>query len=340
MGIRYKTPAAILAGLWLLFGVINAVGEETKASPVVPAFPSLLEVLWTRAELRGRLDDRQIRKGIITPCDTMPKTNPARVHPPLPPRLRQSIREVRPAGDRRLVALTFDLCEGPGEKAGYDAEIVNYLRDQGIRATFFPTGKWMCSHPDKTMQLMADPLFEVGSHSWDHRNFRFLTVPEMERQILATQVQYELLWEELVSRLAAAGVEPARLARIPPAIRVFRFPYGACRTEALNLLARLGLPAIQWSVVSGDPAPGQSAALISSRILKEVRPGAIIICHANGRGHHTAAALPRIIPALKSQGYSFVTVSELLAAGEVVSSPECYEIKPGDGAKYDRYFRR
>jgi hypothetical protein len=50
----------------------------------------------------------------------------------LPANLRNSLRAVQPFGNARVVALTFDLCEGPGAVAGYDADIVNYLRDHRI----------------------------------------------------------------------------------------------------------------------------------------------------------------------------------------------------------------
>ena len=47
-------------------------------------------------------------------------------------------------------------------------------------------------------------------------------------------------------------------------------------------------------------------------VLRPVKPGSIIIVHANGRGYHTAEALPYIINRVKNQDYTFVTVSELL----------------------------
>ncbi len=96
-----------------------------------------------------------------------------------------------------------------------------------------------------------------------------------------------------------------------------------------------GLLAIQWDVSTGDPAPSQSAAAIVRAMTRNARPGSIIIGHANGRGWHTAEALPIAIPALKAQGYEFVTVSELLAAGKPVIAESCYDSKPGDTDRYD-----
>ena len=111
--------------------------------------------------------------------------------------LQNSIRSVTPAEGRKLVALTFDLCEGKGELAGYDADIVDFLRASKVKATFFAGGKWLQSHPDRAMQLMADPLFEIGNHSWNHPNFRLISEAAMHEQIVRTQAQYEIIWEEL-----------------------------------------------------------------------------------------------------------------------------------------------
>jgi len=61
-----------------------------------------------------------------------------------------------------------------------------------------------------------------------------------------------------------------------------------------------------------------------------VQPGSIVLFHASGRGWHTDGALPGIIAALKARGYEFVTVSQLLAAGEPVMSATCYDSRPGD----------
>jgi hypothetical protein len=92
----------------------------------------------------------------------------------------------------------------------------------------------------------------------------------------------------------------------------------------------MGLLPIQWDVSSGDPTASQSAAGITQNVLEGVRPGSIVLFHANGRGWHTEAALPDIIAGLKARGYEFVTVTELLAAGEPVMSATCYDSRPGD----------
>ena len=48
-----------------------------------------------------------------------------------------------------MIALTFDLCETDGSVAGYDGRIVDLLRAEGVKATFFAGGKWMETHPER-----------------------------------------------------------------------------------------------------------------------------------------------------------------------------------------------
>jgi hypothetical protein len=75
--------------------------------------------------------------------------------------------------------------------------------------------------------------------------------------------------------------------------------------------------------------------VIARAVLAEAKPGSIIIAHANGRGLHTAEALPLFVPQLRARGFEFVTVSELLAAGIPEVAPSCYERHPGDNERYD-----
>jgi len=298
---------------------------------------AILDRCWSPKELEGSSQDKWITKSVGAKSRPFPeKTLPKNTLKTLPAEFQNSIRSVKPRDNLKPVALTFDLCEGAGEITGYDADIVNYLRRNQVKATFFVSGKWMLSHSEKTMQLMADPLFEIGNHGWAHRNFRTLDTQRIGEEVLWTQAQYELLWEELAAKPCAKSVSLEELLKIPKVPLTFRFPFGTCSKEALDFLARSGLPAVQWRVVTGDAALRQPASGISREILEKTRPGSIIICHANGRGHATAEALPLFIPKLLQSGYQFVTISELLASGSVSAVSECYETKPGDNLRYDR----
>jgi peptidoglycan/xylan/chitin deacetylase (PgdA/CDA1 family) len=82
-----------------------------------------------------------------------------------------------------------------------------------------------------------------------------------------------------------------------------------------------GLQAIQWDVLSGDPDPNVSANAMVREVTTQAQNGSILIMHVNGWGRHTAEALPEIIKQLRAQGYSFVTVSQLLDLAGPPDSP-------------------
>jgi len=284
---------------------------------------ALAATLWTPEELAGTPRERHAgprhEPDLTPPGRTEPQVHLAR----LPQELRGSIRHVD-TGGAKLVALTFDLCELSDQTTGYDGAVVDVLRASQVPATFFAGGKWMRSHPERAMQLAADPLFEVGGHAWTHGNFAVLSEQKMREQLDWTQGQYELVRESL--------------GRIPEAIHVFRFPYGRCNSQALDLLASKGVAAIQWDVNMMDAAKTRTAQAITRDVLRLVKPGSIVLGHANGFGHATAAALQEIIPALRAKGYRFVTVSALLASGKPVTASDCYDSRPGDTALYDATF--
>jgi peptidoglycan/xylan/chitin deacetylase (PgdA/CDA1 family) len=186
------------------------------------------------------------------------------------------------------------------------------------------------------MQLMADPLFEIGNHSWNHPNFRLISEAAMQEQIVRTQAQYELIWEDLAQKVQAQDLDSSEMNKIPKILLTFRFPFGTCNEPALRVTAAQGLPAIQWNIVTADSCKTQTADKIAQTIVKRAKPGAIVIMHANGKGIHTARALAICVPQLQQQGYEFVTISELLQAGPVFSTATCYEEKPNDNLRYDR----
>jgi peptidoglycan/xylan/chitin deacetylase (PgdA/CDA1 family) len=82
--------------------------------------------------------------------------------------------------------------------------------------------------------------------------------------------------------------------------------------QTLPIIARHGMYTIQWESVSGDPDPNFDSATILAEVKRTVKDGSIIIMHANGRGWHTAEALPLVIKYLRSKGYTLVTVSQLI----------------------------
>jgi peptidoglycan/xylan/chitin deacetylase (PgdA/CDA1 family) len=195
--------------------------------------------------------------------------------------------------DQKRVALTFDACEVPGQPAGFDTGIINVLFQKEVKATFFLGGLWMENHPDAARLLGTNPLFEIGNHSYSHPDFTQISPAEMDLELKQTQ---DIAW-----RLTG---------RVPT---VFRLPFGNYNEAALQVVADHGLMAIQWDVETGDPDPNIDAETMLRYVKAQVKSGSIIIMHVNGRGWHSAEALPMVIEWLRSQVYELVTISELLS---------------------------
>jgi len=298
---------------------------------------SPLQTCWSPEALKAKSGERRIqrkRNDYNAPSLT-PTLAPFK---PVAENLRGAIRRVTLPAGKKWIALTLDFCEQVREVAGYDGAIIDYLRAENVPATLFVGGKWMQTHAERTEQLIADPNFELANHAEAHRNFRTLSGTALQREILGPQAAYEKLRASLERKACFKnGSAPTSL---PQRLTYFRFPYGACNTSTLNAVNDAGLLAIQWDFSSWDSSRSQSATRIARRMIRDIRPGSIILAHANGRGHNTAAALRLALPKLRKKGFEFVTVSQLLAAGKPVIAQRCYNVRPGDTDRYDRPMRR
>jgi peptidoglycan/xylan/chitin deacetylase (PgdA/CDA1 family) len=225
----------------------------------------------------------------LSPADTWRAPGPDRLPPlqPLDPTLVTH-------GDRSLpaIALTFDACQTVDEPTGYDEAIIKILTDTGTPATLFLGGLWVQWHTTQTRALAANPLFELGNHSWGHPDFTKISPAAMSAEILQTQA--------IMANLT--GRQPT----------LFRFPYDVYTDKALAVVGGQGLRAVEGDVITGDPDPRTSARAIVETVTTQARGGSIVLMHMNGRGWHTAEALPVIIKQLRARGYTFVTVSQLL----------------------------
>lgn len=291
---------------------------------------------WNKEQLRARGGkEKQIQRRVFgfdaaEAIGDLPTAEPVRGP------LRGAIRRVTLPPGEKLVALTIDFCESPGEVAGYDGDIIDYLRAERIPATLFVGGKWLRSHPERSEQLIADRLFEIGNHGDGHRDARHLAGRRLKDELLSPQASYRAVRTRLSQRQCFRQ-DSSQLGGPPERMRYYRFPFGRCDRASLKAVNDAGMLAVQWDISTGDAWRGQTAQRIAQTVLQRVKPGSILLAHGNGRGWHTAAGLKELIPPLKQQGFQFVTVGELLQAGEPVIEERCYDARPGDT---DRAFRR
>ncbi len=203
----------------------------------------------------------------------------------------------RVATKQQVVALTFDCCQNE-KPAGFDEPLVRQLIRGHIPATFFLGGRWVEAHPDAVKLLASVRYFELGNHSYIHPHMTKQTPDRMRQELVRTQ-------QILHSRTGRWATD-------------FRPPYGEWDSRVVAEAGKAGMRTVMWSVATGDPDKHASAASLVAEVRK-VKPGGIIIMHANGRGWNTAKALPDMLAWLKKKGLRPVTVSELVKSGSPVS---------------------
>ena len=189
------------------------------------------------------------------------------------------------------VALTFDAC-ATRQKSGYDERLIQVLIEKQAAATLFLGGKWMAEHPEAVRYLASCSLFELANHSFLHPHLIELNDDRVRQELWWTQV----LMYSLTGRQAL----------------LFRAPFAEIDARVAGVAAEMGLTSIQYDLASGDPDASATAARLIKNVLQRTRNGSIIVMHMNGRGRHTAEALPVIIDELRRRGFTLVTVGELI----------------------------
>lgn len=190
---------------------------------------------------------------------------------------------------RKVVALTYD--DGPHAKL--TPQLLDILKRENVRATFFVLGSLVEAYP-QIVQRMAAEGHEVANHTWDHPRLPSLSAEKLDRQIRETTAIIEKNTGQKVT--------------------IMRPTYGLYNERVKNdLLEKYRLDMILWSVDPNDwKKPG--ANTVARRLIEGAHPGAILLAHDIHPG--TIQATPKAIAGLKAKGYEFVTVSELLAMDE------------------------
>lgn len=192
--------------------------------------------------------------------------------------------------ESRFVALTFD--DGP--RRDTTARLLDGLRERGASATFFLVGQQIAGNED-LLRRMRDEGHQVGNHSWSHADLKSESDGGFQQEIGRTDA---LLRETL-------GEGDYWL----------RPPYGFLTAHQRKLLT---VPAVKWSVDPEDWKLRNTEKDVAA-VLRGVQPGDIILMHDTIPA--TVDAALRIVDALQAEGYTFVTVEELLALSGVEAQP-------------------
>ena len=96
--------------------------------------------------------------------------------------------------------------------------------------------------------------------------------------------------------------------------KLFRAPFGEYNDTVITAVREIGYEPIQWNIDTIDWKEERSADTILNTVLPKLSDGCIILCHNNG--YKIREYLPRLLETALQQGYTFVTVSELLLEGD------------------------
>lgn len=191
----------------------------------------------------------------------------------------------------KQIALTFD--DGPYPP--YTGQLLKVLADKNIHATFFMVGENAAKHPEIVKMVQAGG-HEIALHAGRHQDLLKLNQTELQKNIVYGK---ETL-EEITGQ----------------PVKFMRPPHGFKDWQVMAAIQKAQLTAVNWSVIPRDwTNPG--AQRIADRVCFDAEPGAIVLLHDGDSPKNmasraqTIAATAQIIDRLRSEGYQFVTISEI-----------------------------
>ena len=201
----------------------------------------------------------------------------------------KTVKSVDLGSEEKVIALTFD--DGPWPTT--TEEILDILRENNIKATFFWVGRALYNFKEIGQKVAADGHV-IANHTWNHL-YHYHNRAAAAKEIEDTAK----LIEEVV------GIKTT----------IFRPPGGVQDNGLVDYAFSEDYVNIMWSSDSRDWR--SSASSIKNNVIGSAKSGHIILLHDGGGDRsQTVKALPEIIAELKKQGYRFVTIPELLEMGD------------------------
>lgn len=186
--------------------------------------------------------------------------------------------------DEKKVAITFDAAWTNQDTD----DLIRILKKYNAVATFFIVGDWAEKFPE-SVKAFHDAGHTIANHSDTHKAFSKCSREEIKEEIENCNKKLEAITGDKITLLRA--------------------PSGDYTNESLEVAKSLGMETIQWNIDSLDYR-GLSVDEIVERVVSPVENGSIILFH-NGVDN-TAEALDIILTKLSAEGYSFVSVNDLI----------------------------
>lgn len=208
----------------------------------------------------------------------------------------------------KTVALTFD----DGSDGKNITKILQTLKSNNIKATFFITGKAAENHP-QWIKSIVDNGHDIGNHSYSHPDFTKASAAQIKTELDKT--------EAAIKKASGKTTKP-----------YFRAPFGSVNNTMLQAVGNAGYTkTIGWTIDTVD-WKGVSSSAITTKVMNNATPGMIVLMHAGEGATGTPGALQNMINQLKAKGYQFVTISKMLTSSTTPSpaTGNQYVVKKGD----------
>ena len=187
------------------------------------------------------------------------------------------------ANTSKKVFLTFD--DGPIPNV--TEWVLDILKQENIKATFFCIGDNIRKHPEIFIRILAEG-HSIGNHTSNHLN-GWNTKTE-------TYYKNAMLWETIATEANHSLPEQ----------KLFRPPYGKIKNKQAKMLQKKGYEIIMWDVISYDFDPKITKEKCLENVLKNTTKGSVIVFHDSLKAKSNLEfALPKTIAALKLKGFQF-----------------------------------
>ena len=187
--------------------------------------------------------------------------------------------------DQREIAISFD--DGPA--SNYTTEILQLLKKDNIKATFFCIGNRIAGN-EQILKKITEDGHIIGNHSYSH-HFWF--------DIFSS--------EKMLDDLKRMDQETERVIGIVP--KLFRPPYGVTNPNLKKAIIKGKYTPVGWSVRSMDTVIRNEKKLLG-KINRSLKPGAVFLFHDTSKT--TVNILPEFIREVKNKGYHIIPLDKLL----------------------------
>lgn len=203
-------------------------------------------------------------------------------------------------GSEKVAFLTFD--DGPN--VSVTPKVLDILKDEDVKASFFVIGKNVDSHPEIVKRAYGEGHF-IANHGYDHKNsVLYKNSESFINEIKKTDLAIG----------NAIGVQDY-------CSHVFRFPNGFMspnnktkKKEAVKLLKDINYTYIDWNCLNNDSIKKYSNYQLLNNLKKTCKgkDTLVILMHDTKDVSNSSNVLKESIQYLKSEGYTFKNFYDIL----------------------------